>query len=98
MKLAPCLERAGKIMPHPDKISGEKEASDFSSPIQTSLPRDCTFAESDWRALAPFWYPIAFSHEVNDKPFATRLLDERIVAFRVNGKISVLRDLCLHRG
>ena len=43
------------------------------------LPRDCTFTESDWRALAPFWYPVAFSHEVIDKPFAARLLDERVV-------------------
>jgi hypothetical protein len=26
-----------------------------------ALPRDCTFSESDWLALAPSWYPIAFS-------------------------------------
>jgi phenylpropionate dioxygenase-like ring-hydroxylating dioxygenase large terminal subunit len=62
------------------------------------LPRDCKFAESDWRALAPFWYPVAFSHEVKDKPFAARLLDERLVVFRLHGKITVARDLCLHRG
>jgi vanillate O-demethylase monooxygenase subunit len=62
------------------------------------LPRDCKFAESDWRALAPFWYPVAFSREVKDKPFAARLLDERLVVFRVNGEITVARDLCLHRG
>lgn len=66
--------------------------------LPPSLPRDCTFAESDWRALAPFWYPIAFSHEVVDKPFAAKLLDERLVAFRVNGRVTVARDLCLHRG
>lgn len=63
-----------------------------------SLPRDCTFTASDWRALAPFWYPIAFSQEIKDKPFAARLLDERLVAFRVNGQVTVMRDLCLHRG
>jgi hypothetical protein len=45
------------------------------------LPRDCKFAEPDWRALAPFWYPVAFSHEVTDKPFAAKLLDERLVDF-----------------
>lgn len=63
------------------------------------LPRDCTFAESDWRALLPFWYPVAFSHEVADAPFAARLLDERIVLYRTsNGGVSAARDLCLHRG
>jgi len=63
-----------------------------------NLPRNCTFAESDWGALAPFWYPVAFSREVQDRPFATKLLDERLVVFRVNGKPTVARDLCLHRG
>jgi phenylpropionate dioxygenase-like ring-hydroxylating dioxygenase large terminal subunit len=62
------------------------------------LPRDCTFTESDWLALAPFWYPVAFSHEVDDKPFAVTLLDKRLVVFRVNGKLTAARDLCLHRG
>src|SRR5580693_5975216 len=77
---------------------GENKQSDSVSPTQPALPRDCTFAESDWRALAPFWYPIAFSHEVKDKPFPAKLLDERLVAFRIKGKVAVARDLCLHRG
>ena len=64
-----------------------------------SLPKGCTFAESDWHALAPFWYPVAFSHEVQDKPFGTKLLDERLVLFRVkDGSVHAARDLCLHRG
>jgi hypothetical protein len=62
------------------------------------LPRDCQFAESDWLALAPFWYLVAFSHEVKDKPFAVTLLDERLVVFRVAGRVTAARDLCLHRG
>jgi len=57
------------------------------------LPRDCTFAESDWRALAPFWYPVAFSREVTDKPFATKLLDEHLVIFRATEK-SPSRAIC----
>ncbi len=65
----------------------------------TALPRDCTFTESDWSALAPFWYPVAFSHEVTDKPTAGRLLDERLVLYRLaDGKVSAARDICLHRG
>jgi hypothetical protein len=41
-----------------------------------ALPRDCTFTETDWRSLAPFWYPVAFSHEITNKPYAAHLLDE----------------------
>lgn len=63
------------------------------------LPRNCTFLESDWMALAPYWYPVAFSHEVGTKPFGTKLLDERIVLYRLaDGKVSAARDMCLHRG
>lgn len=63
------------------------------------LPRNCTFLESDWNALSPFWYPVAFSHEVREKPFGAKLLDERIVLYRLaGGQVSAARDLCLHRG
>ncbi len=64
-----------------------------------ALPRGCTFAESDWRALAPFWYPVAFSHEITSKPYATRLLDERLVLYRLSdGTVAAARDICYHRG
>lgn len=63
------------------------------------LPRGCTFSESDWRALAPFWYPVAFSHEVTDQPYAARLLDERVVVYRLsNGTLAAAKDICFHRG
>ncbi len=63
------------------------------------LPRDCTFSASDWRALAPHWYPVAFSHEVKDAPYAARLLDERVVVYRLSdGTIAAARDICYHRG
>lgn len=63
------------------------------------LPSCCTFQESDWNALAPFWHPVAFSHEVTGKPFGARLLDERLVLYRLaDGRVSCARDLCLHRG
>lgn len=67
------------------------------------LPRDCTFSETDWRALSPFWYPVAFSYEVphgpHATPYAARLLDERVVVYRVaNGSILAARDICFHRG
>jgi vanillate O-demethylase monooxygenase subunit len=62
------------------------------------LPRNCTFSETDGKALAAFGYPIAFSHEVTDRPFAAKLLDERLVLFRLSdSSIVAARDLCLHR-
>jgi phenylpropionate dioxygenase-like ring-hydroxylating dioxygenase large terminal subunit len=61
--------------------------------------KQCTFSEVEWTALAPYWYPVAFSHEVSEKPIAAQLLDERLVLYRLaNGKVTAARDLCLHRG
>jgi hypothetical protein len=63
------------------------------------LLRGCTFTETDWLALAPFWYPIAFAHAVTDKPYAARLLDERVVVYRLSdGALAAARDICFHRG
>ncbi|MEM6252944.1 MAG: aromatic ring-hydroxylating dioxygenase subunit alpha [Cyanobacteria bacterium P01_D01_bin.156] len=61
-------------------------------------PRGCTFANDDWDAIAPFWFPVAFSHEVNDQPVSTTLLDQRLVVWRTSQGVSVANDLCLHRG
>lgn len=64
-----------------------------------ALPTGCTFNESDWRVLAPHWYPVAFTRDVGSRPLAFRLLDEKLVAWRVSdGTAVVARDLCLHRG
>ena len=68
-------------------------------PAPAILPRENTFPESDWRVLAQFWYPVAFSSDVNGQPFAARLLDERLVLYRVSGGTLVAaKDLCFHRG
>jgi len=62
-------------------------------------PTGCTFAASDWRALAPFWYPVAFSREVTRNPLAVKLLDQRIVLYRISDdSIVAAKDICLHRG
>ena len=74
----------------------------LDAPLSTApspLPRNCTFSETDWRALAPCWYPVAFSDEVTVQPYAARLLDERVVLYRIiDGTVVAARDLCLHRG
>ncbi len=67
--------------------------------LTETLPRNCTFNETDWKALAPFWYPVAFSRDIIDQPYAARLLDERLVLFRLSdGSVTAARDMCLHRG
>ncbi|MQT15311.1 aromatic ring-hydroxylating oxygenase subunit alpha [Segnochrobactrum spirostomi] len=68
------------------------------SKTATPLPRDCSFRESDWLVLARFWHPVAFAHEVADKPVAARLLDVDLVLYRTTTGITVARDLCPHRG
>jgi phenylpropionate dioxygenase-like ring-hydroxylating dioxygenase large terminal subunit len=71
----------------------------LNNTIAPALPRECTFSESDWRALAPFWHPVAFSREVEDRPYAARLLDERVVVYRIaDGSLAAAKDICYHRG
>ncbi|PSB28450.1 aromatic ring-hydroxylating oxygenase subunit alpha [Stenomitos frigidus] len=69
-----------------------------STAHRTVYPRGCTFTESDWDALAPFWYPIAFSRDVKEQPLSATLLDQRLVIWRTSAGISVANDICLHRG
>ena len=61
-------------------------------------PRGCTFSDGDWDAIAPFWFPVAFSHDVTTSPIAATLLDQRLVIWRTRQGVSVANDLCLHRG
>jgi vanillate O-demethylase monooxygenase subunit len=63
------------------------------------LPRHCTFPETEWRALARHWYPVAYSDEVTDKPLARTLLDQPLILYRTtNRQVVVAHDLCIHRG
>ncbi|MGK7911071.1 MAG: Rieske 2Fe-2S domain-containing protein [Synechococcus sp.] len=63
-----------------------------------AYPRGCTFSDSDWEAIASFWYPIAFSRDVGGTPLAATLLDQRLAIWRTEAGISVANDICLHRG
>ncbi|MEU1273887.1 aromatic ring-hydroxylating dioxygenase subunit alpha [Streptomyces sp. NPDC005799] len=69
-----------------------------AAPPQPALPRDCTFDADDWAILAQHWYPVALSSEIGDAPAAVRLLDETLVAYRVDGSVVVAHDICPHRG
>jgi len=48
--------------------------------------------------LEQFWHPILWSKELTDKPVSVKLLDQAIVLWRANGKVSAFYDLCIHRG
>lgn len=75
-------------------------SSELGAPSKPgALPRDCTFTPADWHALAPFWYPVAHCQDVTTKPLAVRLLDERVVVYRLSdGSVRAARDICYHRG
>jgi vanillate O-demethylase monooxygenase subunit len=62
------------------------------------LPTGCTFTESDWRILADYWHPVAFSRDVRDAPVRAKLLDVDLVVYRTSQGVVVARNLCLHRG
>jgi phenylpropionate dioxygenase-like ring-hydroxylating dioxygenase large terminal subunit len=64
-----------------------------------SRPRDCTFTETDWEALAAFWHPVCFSSDVTGaKPLSITLLDEKLVLYRAGGTVVAAKDVCIHRG
>ena len=73
-------------------------ATDHSTQLNTDLPRHCTFRESDWHILAGFWHPVAFLHDIGDKPVAARLLDVNLLIYRTSEGITVAKDRCKHRG
>lgn len=44
------------------------------------------------------WHPVAFSDDITNTPFRFQLLDRPLIAVRLGGKVSVFKDLCIHRG
>ena len=61
-------------------------------------PRNCTLPENDWHILASFWHPVAFSSEVTDKPFKSKLLDVDVVVYRTSKGVTAAKNVCIHRG
>ena len=50
-------------------------------------------------ALADCWHPVAYAHDVTDKPVATMLLEEALVIWRSSdGAPHAMKDLCIHLG
>src|SRR5215813_11090309 len=89
--LRDCEGNAGSRRPDMFQQANNSQAA-------ATLPRNCTIEESDWRILANFWHPVAFAHDVTDRPLHAKLLDVELVVYRTSGGIAVARDLCPHRG
>ena len=69
-----------------------------SDDAQTDYPVGSHIRERDWHILVGFWHPIAFAHEIAERPIAARLLDVPLVIYRTASGIAVARDRCPHRG
>jgi len=61
-------------------------------------PPECTYRPEDWAILARHWYPVARIDEVSATPFATALLDVKLVLLRNSSGIMIARNACPHRG
>ena len=58
-----------------------------------------TMREADlWPALREYWHPVTLAENVGERPYAAKLLDERIVICRLGDRWAVFSDLCIHRG
>jgi len=51
-----------------------------------------------WPELRRYWHPVAYDHEVTDRPVPFILLNERIAVCRLGGRPAAFKDLCIHRG
>jgi len=49
-------------------------------------------------AFSPYWHPVAFSHELKERPLAARLLGQELVLWRVGAGVAATRRYCAHRG
>ncbi|MGI9303771.1 MAG: Rieske 2Fe-2S domain-containing protein [Gammaproteobacteria bacterium] len=64
----------------------------------SDFPCGSGFREQDWHILAGFWHPVAFVHDIADKPIPATLLDVKLVIYRTSQGVTVAKDQCPHRG
>lgn len=64
----------------------------------SALPLDATGEEALYQQSHRMWHPVAFAEDITTEPFRFQLLDRPLVAVRLDNKVSVFKDLCIHRG
>ena len=71
-------------------------------PVKTTeasgLPRECSFSQERWGALARQWHPIERLEGIGSKPVAAMVADQRVVLWRTPRGLSAAWDVCIHRG
>ncbi len=72
------------------------------TPLHTGAPlvvsHEATFDPDDRAILAQHWYPVALASDLDKGPLAVRLLDQRLVVYRVGAAVVVASEFCPHRG
>ncbi|QSQ19548.1 aromatic ring-hydroxylating dioxygenase subunit alpha [Pyxidicoccus parkwayensis] len=48
--------------------------------------------------FAPYWHPVAFSHELKERPLPARLLGTDLVVWRTGSGVAATQRYCAHRG
>jgi vanillate O-demethylase monooxygenase subunit len=49
-------------------------------------------------AFSAYWHPVAFSHELKERPLPARLLGRELVVWRTGSGVAVTQRYCAHRG
>lgn len=52
----------------------------------------------DGISIRDYWYPVALSADVGEKPVSVKLLGDDVVLWRSRSDIVAFKDLCVHRG
>jgi len=79
--------------------------SERAGPVRDGRQRD---GRQDWSAwpkyeaatlaFAGWWYPVAWSNQITDRPTGVQVCGERIVLQREGDRVHALHDRCPHRG
>ncbi|MBU8894124.1 aromatic ring-hydroxylating dioxygenase subunit alpha [Corallococcus sp. M34] len=48
--------------------------------------------------FAPYWHPVAYSHELTNRPLPARLLETDLVLWRTSAGVAATHRRCAHRG
>lgn len=69
-----------------------------SKPIRRAQPETETPYYKAELGFREYWYPVCGGGEVGEKPHAVKLLGDKIVLLRRDGRVYALADCCPHRG
>ncbi|MEE8519669.1 MAG: Rieske 2Fe-2S domain-containing protein [Dehalococcoidia bacterium] len=63
-----------------------------------SRARSLTAYEAAEKGFPNYWYPVAISRQIKEKPTAIKFLGEAVAIMRRHGKAYAIADECAHRG